>query len=478
MLKQMRKSLSEKMAARAVAREAVNKILEAPTKEERNLTDEEGTAFDEARQKVREIDAEIDAARVRIDELEEDERRDVLVRTFHVETDSTHEEGGRHESPATIGYEPGSYERYGQRSYFRDLVSVSLNRAGLDDAGERLQRSNHETHVDAMALLRKTGSSTPMEIRALSTTDGTGGDFVPPLWMIQEYISLARAARPIADRVKNLPLPTGTDSLNIPRLATGTSTGEQATQNTPVQNTDASTNAVTANVTTLAGQQVVAVQLIEQSPINLDDILLEDLTLDYATKVDVFVLNNNATGKRGILQELLTIPETYTDAAPTVGKLYSKLADAIQQIQTQRFLSPDTIAMHPRRWAWFLAALDTQNRPLILPTVGQNPFNALGTSQGQTVQGAAGNVGGVDVVLDPSIPTNTGVGTNQDPIVIFRAGDSILWEGAPNVEAFRETKADQLSVLLRFYRYVAFTAARYPKSIAVLNGTGVVAPTF
>jgi hypothetical protein len=46
------------------------------------------------------------------------------------------------------------------------------------------------------------------------------------------------------------------------------------------------------------------------------------------------------------------------------------------------------------------------------------------------------------------------------------------------VEAFRETKADQLSVLLRFYRYVAFTGSRYPKSIGILSGTGLVPPTF
>jgi hypothetical protein len=61
---------------------------------------------------------------------------------------------------------------------------------------------------------------------------------------------------------------------------------------------------------------------------------------------------------------------------------------------------------------------------------------------------------------------------------VFRSSDSILWEGAPHAEAFRETKADQLSVLLRFYRYAAFTTARYAKSVSVVNGTGLVAPTF
>jgi hypothetical protein len=85
---------------------------------------------------------------------------------------------------------------------------------------------------------------------------------------------------------------------------------------------------------------------------------------------------------------------------------------------------------------------------------------------------------GLDVIVDPQIPTNLGAGTNQDPIIVLRASDSILWEGTPHAEAFRETKADQLSVLLRFYRYAAFTTARYAKSVSVINGTGLVAPTF
>ena len=45
-------------------------------------------------------------------------------------------------------------------------------------------------------------------------------------------------------------------------------------------------------------------------------------------------------------------------------------------------------------------------------------------------------------------------------------------------KAFRETKADQLSVLIRFYNYVALHSARYPKAISVIAGTGLVTPTF
>ena len=44
-----------------------------------------------------------------------------------------------------------------------------------------------------------------------------------------------------------------------------------------------------------------------------------------------------------------------------------------------------------------------------------------------------------------------------------RFADSILWESIPKAEMFRETYANQLSVLLRVYEYAAFTANRYAR---------------
>jgi hypothetical protein len=35
-----------------------------------------------------------------------------------------------------------------------------------------------------------------------------------------------------------------------------------------------------------------------------------------------------------------------------------------------------------------------------------------------------------------------------------------------------------MSVFTRLYSYVGFAAARYPASIATINGTGCVAPVF
>lgn len=358
------------------------------------------------------------------------------------------------------------YERGNGRSYFRDLVQAQV--MGNRDAIDRLVRNDREVADKRRAE------------RALTTVDGVAGEFVPPLWMMDEWIRLARAGRIMADQVRHQGLPGGTDTINLPRLATGTATAEQATQNTAVQNTDASTNSIAANVATLAGQQVISLQLLEQTPagINIDDILLADLSYDYATKVDVFVINNNATNKVGILNVSGANAVTFTSASPTAALAYSKIADAIQRIATLRFLPAQKIFMHPRRWAWFLASLDTSNRPLVVPSAGLGPNNAMIAGTDVNAEGFVGTLQGLPVYQDPNIPINLGAGTNEDRIIVARTDDIILFEGSPRSEAFREPLAAQLSVLLRFYNYLALHASRYAASVSIIAGTGLVTPTF
>ena len=459
MLEFLRKQLAKLLEERGALAETVEASYAEARAENRELNEAEAEARKQARDALVKHDEKIEEVRQNLKQAEEDEAREQRV------AETARELGTMgSEERVQVGSEPETYRRDGEHSYFRDLVKVSLMRDGANSARDRLTRNNREVQVEA---------------RALTTTDGAGGDFVPPLWMVNQYVELARTARPTADRVRNETLPTGTDQVNVPKILTGTAVAEQATQNTAVQNTDATTGAVAANVATLAGQQVIAVQLIEQSPINLDTVLLQDLAFDYAAKVDLFVLNNNATNKKGLLQESGTNAVTFTTGSPTVALFYSQLANAVQLITTNRFMPPDTIVMHPRRWGWLLAASDSSGRPLVTLNPGQSPMNSVGTAVGvANANGVVGNLQGLDVVVDPQVPTNLGAGTNQDPVIVLRASDSILWEGAPHAEAFRETKADQLSVLLRFYRYAAFTAARYQKSVAVINGTGLIAPTF
>jgi HK97 family phage major capsid protein len=99
---------------------------------------------------------------------------------------------------------------------------------------------------------------------------------------------------------------------------------------------------VSAGVKTIAGQQDVSIQALEQSPLNFDQIIFADLIADYATKVDLQVLagSNSAGQVKGITGATGINTVAYTDTTPTVGELYSKLADATQKIHTGRYLAP------------------------------------------------------------------------------------------------------------------------------------------
>lgn len=469
-LRQRLAALLSERAALAVTRDAV---LAGPTTDKRDLTDVEVKEFDAAREAIIAHDEVINECRARISNLEDDEKRQLAA-------DKLSADLGRGGRPGDPNYIPGrstdapTYPRGGPgSSYFRDLVKGTV--LSDRDAVDRLTRNNREI---ADPQSRQNQGRTD---RALTTIYGSAGEFVPPLWMIDEYVRLARAGRVVADQVRHMTLPSGTNVINLPRLATGTAVAEQATQNTAVQNTDATTNSIAANVATIAGQQVISLQLLEQTPmgLNIDEILLADLAGDYATKLDVFVISNNATNKVGLLAAAAGgNAVVFTTASPTMSLLYPKIADAVQRVATTRFLSPQKIFMHPRRWAFALASLDTAGRPLVVPSA-QMPQNALALDEnGVVAEGYVGTLQGLPVFQDPSIPINLGAGTNEDRIIILRSDDVILFEGSPRSEAFREPLAAQLSILLRFYNYVALHASRYPASIAVISGTGLVTPTF
>jgi HK97 family phage major capsid protein len=361
------------------------------------------------------------------------------------------------------------YERGNGRSYLQDLARVQLNMDADGGAVERLRRHALDVSSDA---------ANP-EYRDLNRTDGNGGYFVPPLWLMSQFVELARAGRAYANVVNGQPLPGGTDSINIPKVATGTAVAVQTADNAAVQETDATDTFINAPVRTIAGQQDVAIQLLDQSPVSFDEVIFRDLVADYATKVDLQVISGSGsagqvTGVRGT-SGITTI--TYTDATPTVAKLYSKIADAVQRVHTLRFMSPTVIVMHPRRWAYLLAASDGNGRPLVVPDAG-NPQNAVATLGTVGSEQVVGQMHGLPVVTDPSMPTNLGAGTNEDVVHVLRASDILLYESGIRSRVLPEVGSGNLTVRLQVYGYLAFTAARYPASVVEIGGTGLVSPTF
>jgi HK97 family phage major capsid protein len=351
-----------------------------------------------------------------------------------------------------------------RQSWCRDLIRLSMN---LDSDGESRARltSHAQQVVDHPAF---------QEHRDLSRVDGTGGYAVPPAWLMNQYVELARPGRAFANLVQRQPLPGGTDSINIPKLLTGTSTGIQTADNTPVTDVDLSDTFINAPVRTISGQQGVAIQLLDQSPIAFDDLVFRDLIADYASQLDKQCLYGSGTN--GQVLGVNDTPNIGTIAVSTVDiqGVYSAIANAIQTIHSQRFQPPEVVVMHPRRWGWFLALLDNQQRPLFLPDANR-PWNAAGILEEVASQQVVGSIQGLPVVTDPNIATNSGAGT-EDIVYVLRASDVVLWESGIRARVLPETKAQNLTVLLQLYGYLAFSAARYPQSIVEI--TGLIAPTF
>jgi len=110
----------------------------------------------------------------------------------------------------SIGREQQTYDRAAPNSFFADI-----DRAKRGDyrADERLRR--HMMEMQA-------------ERRDLSSVDAAGGFLVPPAWLNDQLVELARAGRPVVNTIGTQELPPNTDSLNIPRMTSGATVALQA----------------------------------------------------------------------------------------------------------------------------------------------------------------------------------------------------------------------------------------------------------
>jgi len=396
----------------------------------------------------------------RITELEAKEVREANLARHYVESGMA----GGYENQTRAGGEQ-VYTPTRRDSFFRDLANC---RRGDWAAAERLHRNNELQTTETRALGNTGG------------VGGSGGEFAPPAYLLDQFVELARPARVTADLATSAELPPNVSSIVIPKVLTGTTEAVQTTQNTAVSQTDLTTGSLSSPVTTIAGKQIVSQQLLDQSGVSFDQVIFRDLAHAAAQQLDLQVLNGTGAGGQllGVLNVAGLNAVTYTNATPAVvgvGQFLQRLTFAINSIQMARFLPPTAIVMHPRRWNWVLEAVDSQNRPLVTP---DGPaFNAPGTLGSLNAQGAVGTLQGLPVYLDPNLPTNLGAGTNQDPAIVARFEDLFLWETPPVAASFDAPYADSMAVLLRLHLYCAFLPQRYPAAIAVINGTGMVAPT-
>lgn len=471
LIAQARQSIAEKLKARATKTKVIEDVRAACLAENRDPSDAESEQVRTAVEERTAIDAEVDQLQAREAELVTEQERDDAANSLHRQFTSGADLPG-YDDVHRVGEEEHTYRLDGDHSFFRDMFASQMKNNPA--AGARLERHTEEVTRDA----EKSGK----KLRAIGT--GNVGGLVPPQFLVDLFAPELRNGRPFANAVRRLPLPDEGMVFTIPRGNTGSAVAPQATQNTAVQNTDLDwNNDLTINVRTYAGEQDVARQLLERGSPGMDQLIYADLTSAYATALDVAIINSDGTAgtHKGVLHASGTNSVTYTDASPTVPEAWSKLASAKGQVGANRKLPMNLWVMTTMRWAWFIAALDSANRPLIVddPTAA---INAMGASvaenfgEGQLV----GTVQGTPVLVDDNLPVNLGGGTNQDDIIGLRASDLLLWEendGMPMELLFEQTKGSNLTVTIVVYGYSGFTAERYGQAVSIISGTGLVAPT-
>jgi HK97 family phage major capsid protein len=438
---------------RAAIKAALEALVNTAEGESRGMTDVESAEFDTKVAELRTLDE-------RIAELQAAEVREAAAASHRSETAPVEK---RETATVSVGHEPNPVYRRDsvEASYFKDVLFAGK---GDQDARSRLARAQETRAGD------------------LTSIAGTGGEFAPPAWLVEDYVALARPHRVTADILNQAALPKGIASINLPKVSTGSGAGVQATQNSALTDTALTTTSVSSGITLIAGRQIVSRQLIDQSGIPFDRVILQDLAADYAKQLDVQVLTG--TGANGQLRGLTTAGTliTYTSSAPKVvdattnaNSFYSALVRAVNSVSSNRYLPANAIVMNPQRWAWVLEAVDSSGRPIVAPSGAS--FNALATAGAPVAEGSVGNLLGLNVYIDPNIPQTMNSATNQDAVYVLRTDDIWLYESDLEAASFEATYADNASVLFRVMGYSALIPDRYAYSISKILGTGLVTAT-
>ena len=333
-------------------------------------------------------------------------------------------------------------------------------------------RNAQRGDADAVERLRQHA-----ELRDLTSTTATAGsEFAAPEYLRQTYVEAIRSSAPLLNILTKRPLPEEGSSVVVPKLSTGASVASQQ-DGGALSETDPVTSSITLPIVTVGGFVDISTQLFERSGPGLDEVIATDLARAYYERLDSLAITGSGTagqpvGLNATTGETVT---TYTSASPTFEEVLAKIASAYSAVSVARKLAPDTILMHPRRWAWLSSQTDTTDRPIISPAAN-GPMNAGGVATANVAEGETGRILGLPVILDPNILTTSGSGTNEDQIYVLRRDDLIFHESAaPRYEVFEDTLSGTLQVRLRIYGYSAFSPDARPESIARIIGTGLSA---
>jgi len=450
---------------RAQAMRRATEIVDAAEAENRDLTDEETTEFDACVDTQKRAKAQIERFEA-ADAMKPELRADVAVPA----RDPVDVLAPARANGTTVEEKTYRPDRMRERPFLRDLLA---GRNGSSEARERLERNRLEA-LDHYGWTERDAEdywaySEQRDMQALSTQ---GIEFLPPLYLGSLFVEPNIAPRRFANALPSLPLPPSGVAITIPKLASGVAVAARADAGA-VQETDGVTATISHDVNEVAGQVDIGRIAVMRSDPSLDTVIVRTLRRRYDAYLDTQLFSGTGTAPQHRGLDNVTSPNTvtYTQATPTAALTLPKLFDAIQQIASNRLeVYGDLIVMHPRRAAWLNSSLSTS-----VPLFQQGQLmQASGTQD----QGFVQSLGGIEILQDPNITTAGGAGTNEDKIYVLAREDFILMEGPLMARVFDDVGSGNGIIRYQCFAYSAFLSNRYPKSLTIISGTGLVTPTF
>jgi HK97 family phage major capsid protein len=453
-------------ARKAAAVAEIEAMIGKANTEHRDITDQELALANERRAAMATVDAELEQVLANIDGLQQ---REALLKDTIAAREASSAAAARWAgaSPTSdpapnvrVKSEPRIYSKQSEArgvSFFADAFNARYNYDA--NAQERLERSQREAQI---------------EHRDITTSTFNG--LIPPQYLMEDFAPLARAGRPFANMVPTRPLPDTGMSIISTKTTTGTATAIQTVQNSAATETDLVTTDITIPVVTITGQQDLSRQSIERGA-RSDSEVFQDLISDYNSKLGVqWLRGSGASGQsKGIITAATTF-QTWTGT--TVASFMSKVLGSANDVNTGIFKPATVVVMTSRRWHWLLSQADTTGRPLAVSnaSLGMNVSAVGGTGYGAGVGVLVGP--GLPVIVDEGIGAGFGVSTNEDRVIVTRLEELRGWEAPVMAFRFDESAGAPQTVRLAVFGYSAFNAERYVSGTSVIQGSGLVAPSF
>ncbi|MFI5561510.1 phage major capsid protein [Amycolatopsis japonica] len=400
----------------------VRSITDKAAAEKRDLTEDE----------VRSVTEQNDSARAlaeTIKSLTEAETRAAEVGAIAAKTEN--DEEVRTSRVTTQDRDPGHYRKNGgEFSYFGDQFRAQ--KMGDGAAAQRLADNT----------------------RALSS--GTNGPGVlPPKWMTDEFETLKRQGRALANVVRNETI-NDARPITLPKQTAGTDAvvGVQASENTAPTSTDAwDSDVETLTPVTITGAQLVSRQLLDGSSPAVDNLIFGDLISVYNAQVEARV--------GAALITAAGTPAALATEAAFIADKGDAIIDASVAVRVNRHAPAEIVAMTPQRYGAYLKLKDTTGRPLIpLETAG--PMNVIGTGS----VAVDGRIHGLGVIATEGL----GTGAYPDKFLVLRPADTILFESGMLQFRYDEVNGPQ-SIKLGIWAYAGVIVREGGRGVKAIQVT-------